>query len=82
MAKTGLLNVLQRKYRMPDVCSAPVVTTKARARELSKVVTAFVVFDVGITASVIVLFVEIYCKDSIPVHFIAVLVNKSGIEKQ
>ena len=40
------------------------------------------VFDVEITASVILLFVEIYCKDSIPVYFIAVLVNKLRIYRE
>ena len=81
MAETGFLNALQRKYRMPDVCSAPVVRTKATGPELSKVITAFVVFDFGITASVIVLFVEVYCKDPTPMYFITVLVIKLRIEK-
>ena len=76
MAETGILYALERRYRMTDVCSTPMSATRAQALELSEVCAAFVVLASGITASMIVLFIEMYCRDSIPVQLVPLLLNK------
>ena len=75
MAETGILHGLQKKYENLDICSTQTVTT-AWALELSKVAAAFVVFGVGISASLIVLAVEICCRNALSVHLILILLNK------
>ena len=74
MTETGILLGLQRKYRNVDICSKQTMTT-AQALELSKVVAVFVVLSAGITTSMIVLVVEISCRDFISIHLV-ILLNK------
>ena len=81
MTETGILLGLQRKYRNVDACSAQTMTT-AQGLELSKVVAAFVVLGVGITASMIVLIVEICCRDLISIHLIPILLDKLRTVRQ
>ena len=75
MTETGILLGLQRKYRNVDACSTQAMTT-AQALELSKVVAAFIVLGVGITTSMIVLVVEICCRDLISIHLVPIFLNK------
>ena len=77
MAETGILHGLQKRYENLDIRSQQTADlTTARDLDLSAVAAAFVVFGVGITASMIALVIEICCRDSLSLHLVLILLNK------